>query len=44
MTQVLLDYMVSLKKEPPIRPGTQDPYVPSHEKESAPKPIGVPVD
>jgi arylsulfatase len=44
MTQVLLDHMASLKKEPPLRPGTPDPYVPSHEKESAPEPIEVPVD
>jgi arylsulfatase A-like enzyme len=26
--QVLVDHVVSLKKEPPIRPGTPDPYVP----------------
>lgn len=26
--QVLVDHMASLKKEPPIRPGTPDPYVP----------------
>jgi arylsulfatase len=44
MTQVLLDYMASLKKEPPIPPGTADPYVPSGKKESAPEPIKVPVD
>jgi arylsulfatase len=44
MTQVLLDYMISLKKEPPIPAGTPDPYVPSGKKESAPEPIEVPVD
>jgi arylsulfatase len=44
MTQVLLDYMASLKKEPPIPPGAPDPYVPKHEKDSAPKPIEIPVD
>ena len=27
-SQVLLDHMASLKKEPPIRPGTPDPYLP----------------
>lgn len=27
--QVLVDHMVSLKKEPPIKPGTPDPYKPS---------------
>ena len=26
--QVLVDHIVTLKKEPPIRPGTQDPYSP----------------
>ena len=26
--KVLTDHLVSLKKEPPIRPGTPDPYVP----------------
>ena len=27
-SQVLLEHMASLRKEPPIRPGTPDPYVP----------------
>ena len=27
--EYLVDHMVSLKKEPPIRPGTLDPYVPA---------------
>jgi arylsulfatase A-like enzyme len=44
MTQVLLDYMASLKKEPPILPGTPDPYDPSRKKESAPSTLAVPVD
>ncbi len=44
MTQALLDYMASLKKEPPIPPGTPDPYVPSGKKDSVPEPIEVPVD
>jgi len=44
MTQVLLDYMASLKKEPPIPPGTADPYVPPIRKESAPEQFAVPVD
>ena len=44
MTQVLLGHMASLKKEPPIPPGTPDPYVPSGKNESAPEPIEVPVD
>jgi arylsulfatase len=42
--QVLLDHMASLKKEPPIPPGTPDPYDPSRKKESAPATITVPVD
>ena len=28
-SQVLLEHMASLRKEPPIRPGTPDPYLPS---------------
>lgn len=28
MSQVLADHMASLRKEPPIPPGTPDPYVP----------------
>jgi arylsulfatase len=41
---VLLDHMASLKKEPPIRPGTPDPYDPSRKKESVPETIKVPID
>jgi hypothetical protein len=44
MTQVLLDHMASIKKEPPIPPGMSDPYIPSGKKDSAPEPIQVPVD
>jgi hypothetical protein len=37
--------MASLKKEPPILPGTPDPYVPSGKRQSAPEPqIEIPVD
>jgi hypothetical protein len=36
--------VVSLKKEPPIRPGAPDPYVPSHKKESEPETSKAPVD
>jgi hypothetical protein len=31
-SQVLLDHIATLRKEPPIRPGTQDPYVPASTK------------
>jgi arylsulfatase A-like enzyme len=44
MVQILLDHMISLKKEPPIPPGAPDPYDPSRKKESAPETIKVPVD
>jgi arylsulfatase len=37
MTQVLLHHMASFKKEPPIRPGTSDPYDPSRETVPAPE-------
>jgi arylsulfatase A-like enzyme len=37
MTQVLLHHMASLKQEPPIRPGTLDPYDPSCKTGSAPE-------
>jgi arylsulfatase len=32
MSQILLDHVVSLRKEPPIPPGTPDPYDPSRRK------------
>jgi arylsulfatase A-like enzyme len=41
MGQVLLDYMATLHKEPPIRPGTPDPYVPPGKKELAPETVKV---
>jgi arylsulfatase A-like enzyme len=44
MSQILLEHVVSLKKEPPIRPGAPDPYVPSHKKESEPETSKAPVD
>jgi hypothetical protein len=28
MSQILLEHVASFQKEPPIRPGTPDPYVP----------------
>jgi arylsulfatase len=28
VSQILIEHMMSLKKEPPIKPGTLDPYVP----------------
>ena len=43
MGQVLLDHIASFRKEPPIRPGTSDPYDPSRKTESAPQtkvPVG----
>jgi arylsulfatase A-like enzyme len=43
-TQILLEHVVSLKKEPPIRPGAPDPYLPSHKKESEPETSRAPVD
>jgi len=36
--------MASLKKEPPIRPGTPDPYDPSRKTEPEPETIKVPID
>jgi hypothetical protein len=44
ITQVLLDHIASLKKEPPIRPGTPDPYDPSRKEEPAPETVNIPVD
>jgi arylsulfatase len=43
-SQILLDHMITLHKEPPIPPGTLDPYDPSRRKKSEPEPIEVPVD
>jgi hypothetical protein len=36
--------MASLKKEPPIPPGTPDPYDPSRKKELTPETVNIPVD
>ena len=44
MTQILLDYMATLKKGPPVPPGTLDPYNPLRKKEPARETIQVPVD
>jgi hypothetical protein len=44
IVQVLLDHVVSLKKEPPIPPGTPDPYDPSRRRSSEPDTIKVPID
>jgi hypothetical protein len=44
ISQILLEHIVSLKKEPPIRPGTPDPYDPSRKKESEPEMTKAPVD
>ena len=30
-SQVLIDHVKSLKKEPPIKPGTPDPYKPANQ-------------
>jgi arylsulfatase A-like enzyme len=43
-SQILLDHIISIKKEPPIRPGTLDPYIPSGKRSSEPEAIKVPVD
>ena len=43
-SQILLDHIISLKKEPPIRPGTLDPYDPSRKKESESETNEAPVD
>jgi hypothetical protein len=44
MCQILLDHMASLKKEPPIPPGTPDPYDPSREKKPESEMIQIPID
>jgi hypothetical protein len=40
----LLEHMISLKKEPPIRPGTLDPYDPAGKKDPTPEGVKIPVD
>jgi hypothetical protein len=44
ISQILLDHVISLKKEPPIRPGTPDPYDPSGKKASEPETVKIPID